>query len=77
MPAGREPARSPAPWAAIPDAVAGLDWTGRIVIDATNPIMAPDFHVADLDGHTSGEVVAALAIDRATSRSTTAASSTC
>jgi len=48
------------PWTAVPDAVTGLDWTGRIVIDATNPLAAPDFHVVDLGGHTSGEVVAAL-----------------
>jgi 8-hydroxy-5-deazaflavin:NADPH oxidoreductase len=38
------------PWRAIPDAVAGIDWNGRVVIDATNPIMAPDFQIADLGG---------------------------
>jgi predicted dinucleotide-binding enzyme len=48
------------PWTAIPGAVAGLDWTGRIVIDATNPFAPPDFHVVDLGGRASGEVVAAL-----------------
>jgi 8-hydroxy-5-deazaflavin:NADPH oxidoreductase len=48
------------PWTAIPSAVAGIDWNGRIVIDATNPVTAPDFRVADLGGHTSGEIVAAL-----------------
>jgi 8-hydroxy-5-deazaflavin:NADPH oxidoreductase len=48
------------PWRAIPDAVAGIDWNGRVVIDATNPIMAPDFQIADLGGRTSGEFVAGL-----------------
>lgn len=46
------------PWSAIPAAVAGLDWTGRIVIDTSNPFTGPDFHLVDLDGRTSGEVVA-------------------
>jgi 8-hydroxy-5-deazaflavin:NADPH oxidoreductase len=48
------------PWRAIPDAVAGIDWNRRVVIDATNPIMAPDFQIADLHGRTSGEFVAGL-----------------
>jgi hypothetical protein len=48
------------PWTAIPGAVAGLDWTGRTVIDATNPFAGPDFQVVDLDGRASGEVVAGL-----------------
>ena len=48
------------PWSAIPDAVAGIDWHGRIVIDATNPVMSPGFRIADLGGRTSSEVVAGL-----------------
>ena len=48
------------PWGAIPDAVAGIDWTGRVVIDASNPIVEPDFQVADLGGRTSGQIVAGL-----------------
>jgi hypothetical protein len=43
------------PWDNIPDAVRGLEWTGQIVIDATN-----DFDPAGLDGMTSSEVVAEL-----------------
>jgi 8-hydroxy-5-deazaflavin:NADPH oxidoreductase len=39
----------------VPQAVEGLDWEGRIVIDATN-----DFDPSDLDGRTSSEVVADL-----------------
>ena len=48
------------PWSRIPAAVAGLDFMNRIVIDATNPIEAPDFRVADLGGRTSSEIVADL-----------------
>jgi predicted dinucleotide-binding enzyme len=43
------------PWPQVPDAVQGLEWEGRIVIDPTN-----DFDPSDLDGRTSSEVVADL-----------------
>jgi hypothetical protein len=42
-------------WPDVPQAVEGLDWAGRIVIDPTN-----DFDPSDLDGRTSSEVVADL-----------------
>jgi len=42
-------------WPQVPQAVEGLDWNGRIVIDPTN-----DFDPSDLDGRTSSEVVAGL-----------------
>jgi predicted dinucleotide-binding enzyme len=42
-------------WPQVPQAVEGLDWDGRIVIDPTN-----DFDSSDLDGRTSSEVVADL-----------------
>jgi hypothetical protein len=42
-------------WADVPQAVGGVDWEGRIVIDPTN-----DFDPSDLDGRTSSEVVADL-----------------
>jgi predicted dinucleotide-binding enzyme len=42
-------------WPDVPQAVAGLDWTGRILIDPTN-----DFDPSDLNGRTSSEVVADL-----------------
>jgi predicted dinucleotide-binding enzyme len=42
-------------WPQVPQAVAGLDWEGRILIDPTN-----DFDPSDLDGRTSSEVVADL-----------------
>ena len=41
------------PWASVPNALAGLQWNGQIVVDATN-----DFDSRDLDGRTSSEVVA-------------------
>ncbi|MDX6539026.1 MAG: 8-hydroxy-5-deazaflavin:NADPH oxidoreductase [Gaiellales bacterium] len=42
-------------WPQVPQAVDGLDWEGRIVIDPTN-----DFDPSDLDRRTSSEVVADL-----------------
>jgi 8-hydroxy-5-deazaflavin:NADPH oxidoreductase len=42
-------------WPQVPQAVDGLDWKGRIVIDPTN-----DFDPSDLDGRTSSEVLADL-----------------
>jgi predicted dinucleotide-binding enzyme len=42
-------------WPDVPQAVEGLDWEGRILIDPTN-----DFDPSDLDGRTSSEVVAEL-----------------
>jgi predicted dinucleotide-binding enzyme len=43
------------PWPRVPDAVQGLHWDGRIVIDATN-----DFDAGDLNGSTSSQVLADL-----------------
>jgi predicted dinucleotide-binding enzyme len=43
------------PYSSVPVAVAGLQWDGRIVIDATNA-----FKPADLGGRTSSEIVADL-----------------
>jgi predicted dinucleotide-binding enzyme len=43
------------PWDRVPDAVRGLSWDGRIVIDATN-----DWAGDDLQGTTSSEIVAGL-----------------
>jgi 8-hydroxy-5-deazaflavin:NADPH oxidoreductase len=42
-------------WPDVPQAVEGLAWEGRILIDPTN-----DFDPSDLDGRTSSEVVADL-----------------
>ena len=43
------------PWDRVPDAVQGLDWNARLVIDATN-----DWAADDLRGRTSSELVADL-----------------
>ncbi len=43
------------PWPPVPEAVVGPDWSGRIVIDATN-----DFDPSDLNGRTSTQLVADL-----------------
>jgi hypothetical protein len=43
------------PWDRMPAAVLGIDWSGRIVIDATN-----DWAGDDLNGRTSSEIVAGL-----------------
>jgi predicted dinucleotide-binding enzyme len=46
-------------WSKIPDAVRDAGpWNGRIVIDANNPIEAPDFRPFDLGGRSSSEIVA-------------------
>jgi predicted dinucleotide-binding enzyme len=42
-------------WPDVPQAVEGLEWGGRLVIDPTN-----DFDPSDLNGRTSSEVVAEL-----------------
>jgi predicted dinucleotide-binding enzyme len=48
-------------WTKLPAALAGLpDWSGRIVIDANNPIEAPLFKPVDLKGRVSSEVFADL-----------------
>jgi len=43
------------PWDSVPEAVQGIDWKGKAVIDATN-----DWAADDLDGRTSSELVADL-----------------
>ena len=49
-------------WQQLHAALADLPpWNSRILIDATNPVIDPDFRLADLNGNTSSEVVASLA----------------
>ena len=43
------------PWDGVPEAVRGIPWNGRVVIDATN-----DWAADDLQGRTSSELVADL-----------------
>lgn len=50
------------PWSQVGAALSGLPtWSGRILIDATNPVVQPGFRLADLNGSTSSEIVASLA----------------
>lgn len=50
------------PWEQVPGALAGLpNWNGRILVDATNPVLQPGFRLANLEGRASTEVVASLA----------------
>ncbi|MDB5801844.1 MAG: oxidoreductase [Rhodocyclales bacterium] len=50
------------PWLQVEAALSGLPpWKGRILIDATNPVVGPGFQAAELGGSTSSEVVASLA----------------
>jgi predicted dinucleotide-binding enzyme len=50
------------PWETVPEALSGLPaWNGRLLIDATNPVLLPGFRLADLGGRSSSEVVASLA----------------
>jgi predicted dinucleotide-binding enzyme len=48
------------PWERVPEALRGLQWNGRIVVDATNDFAGTDFEGGDLDGRTSSELVAEL-----------------
>jgi 8-hydroxy-5-deazaflavin:NADPH oxidoreductase len=49
------------PWAQVRTALSDLPaWNGRILIDATNPVVQPGFRLADLKGSTSSEIVASL-----------------
>lgn len=50
------------PWEQVRAGLSDLPpWNSRILIDATNPIIEPDFRVADLNGSTSSEIVVSLA----------------
>jgi predicted dinucleotide-binding enzyme len=48
------------PWANVHDALAGLSWSGEIVIDATNAVKIPSLEPLPLGGLTSSEIVAQL-----------------
>lgn len=46
------------PFDAVPDAVKGVEWDSRIVVDATNAIDFPAFTPRDLNGRLSTQIVA-------------------
>ncbi len=45
------------PWTQVKTLTEVADWSNKIVIDATNHFVTPDFHVADLGDGSSSEVV--------------------
>ncbi|MBB3222665.1 NADPH-dependent F420 reductase [Pseudoduganella umbonata] len=47
-------------WSRLEEAVAGIDWSGRIVIDANNPVLLPGYRLAELGGRNSSQVFASL-----------------
>jgi 8-hydroxy-5-deazaflavin:NADPH oxidoreductase len=44
------------PWGHIEAALKGIEWDGRIVIDANNAVVPPDYKPADLGGRVSSVV---------------------
>lgn len=48
-------------WSRIEEALEGIDWNGRILIDANNPVLLPGYRLAELGGRNSSQVLAGLA----------------
>jgi 8-hydroxy-5-deazaflavin:NADPH oxidoreductase len=48
------------PWEHVSEAVSGLSWSGKVVIDATNAVRIPSLEPVPLGGLTSSEIVARL-----------------
>lgn len=46
------------PWTRLGEALAGVDWTGRTVVDCTNALEGPSFKPVDLEGLSSSEAFA-------------------
>lgn len=46
------------PWGRLDDALGGVDFSGRIVVDCTNALEGPSFRQVELHGRTSSEVFA-------------------
>lgn len=47
-------------WSRLEDALAGIDWNGRILIDANNPVLLPGYKLAELGGRNSTQVLTDL-----------------
>lgn len=46
------------PWVHLPAVVKQIsNWTGKVVIDPINPVVPPDYKIAELGGRASSEVV--------------------
>jgi predicted dinucleotide-binding enzyme len=48
-------------WSRLEEALAGIDWNGRILIDANNPVLLPGYRLAELGGRNSSQVLTDLA----------------
>lgn len=49
------------PWDRVEQALTGVPaWGGRVVVDATNAVILPDYRAVDLGGRASSEVFASL-----------------
>lgn len=48
-------------WNRTEEALKGLDWDKRILIDATNPVLLPGYTLAELGGKNSSQVVSGWA----------------
>ncbi|HZY69030.1 MAG TPA: NAD(P)-binding domain-containing protein [Devosia sp.] len=48
------------PWTRLGEALGGVDWTGRIVVDCTNALEGPSFKPVDLGGLSSSEAFASF-----------------
>jgi 8-hydroxy-5-deazaflavin:NADPH oxidoreductase len=46
------------PWTRLGEALGGIDWTGRVVVDCTNALEGPSFKPVNLHGRTSSEAFA-------------------
>ena len=46
------------PWTRLGEALGGVDWTGRIVVDCNNALEGPSFKPVNLHGRTSSEAFA-------------------
>ncbi len=48
-------------WSRTEDALKDIKWDNRILIDATNPVLLPDYKLAELGGKNSSQVVSTWA----------------
>ena len=47
-------------WSRLDGALEGIDWNGRILIDANNPVLLPGYRLAELGGRNSSQVLTDL-----------------
>lgn len=47
-------------WSRLEQALDGINWNGLILIDANNPVLLPDYRLAELGGRNSSQVLSEL-----------------